>query len=111
MKPITRWILIAVAGLVLLVLPSGVRIYWQGYNVRPYQPPAIAKADIAATPIPTPTAMDMPTPAPLPQPELRRGPVVVDLAHYALVDRNKFQPLASALATRVALTCSSGCPP
>jgi len=100
MKPITRWVLIVVAGLVLLALPTIARVYWQGYNLRPYQPPAIATAAIAATPIPTPTPAGIPSPVPLLQSELKRGPIVVDLAHYSLIDRNKFQPLAAALATR-----------
>ena len=100
MKPTTRWLLIALAGLALLVAPTLLRTYWLGYTTRSYVPAAQKAAVIAATPAPTvtPVAQNLP-PAP-PQNELNRGPVVVDLAHGARIARNSFQPLASALAAR-----------
>jgi len=100
MKPTTRWLLIALAGLALLVAPTLLRTYWLGYTTRSYVPAAQKAAVIAATPAPTVTPVAQnPPPAP-PQNELKRGPVVVDLAHGARIARNSFQPLASALAAR-----------
>ena len=86
-------------GLVLVAAPVLYRIYGLGYNQRSYQSPVFTTAAIAATPIPTPTPMVMPTGAPAPENELKRGPVVVDLAHFSLIERDKFQPLAAALAS------------
>ncbi len=57
MKPLTRWIVIAIAGLVLVAAPTLVRNYWLGYGERLYQPPAITPALNAVTPLPTVTPM------------------------------------------------------
>lgn len=100
MKPTTRWLLIVIAGLQLLAAPALVRTFGLGYTQRTYQPPSIATANLAATPIPTPTPVAQAAPVPLPDNELRRGPVVVDLAHASLIDRDRFQPLAAAIAMR-----------
>jgi hypothetical protein len=100
MKPTTRWLLIVIAGLLLLAAPALVRTFGLGYNQRTYQAPSIAGANLAATPIPTPTPVAQASPVPLPDNELRRGPVVVDLAHVSLIDRDRFQPLAAAIAIR-----------
>ena len=105
MKPITRWVLIAVAGIVLLLLPTVVRelrrpnaLPAPAVTAQPYAPPVVATPQLAVTPIPTPTPVRSEAVAALPTGQLRRGPVVVDLAHYSLIDRTKFQPLAAALA-------------
>lgn len=99
MKPSTRWLLVAVAGLLLLLGPSIARYLQTGAPAGAYTPPAIPTAAIAATPIPTATPADahqvMVEPA-----LLRRGPVIVDLAHYSTLERNRFQPLAAALAAQ-----------
>ena len=66
--------------------------------LQPYAPPDVATPQLAVTPIPTTTPVRSEAVAALPTGQLRRGPVVVDLAHYSLIDRAKFQPLAAALA-------------
>lgn len=105
MKSNTRWALILVAGLLLLILPSGLRMVRdRGAAPAPaasegqYTPPAIATPALAATPVPTATPRRLEGSAALPAEPLRRGPVVVDLAHYTLIERARFQPLAAALA-------------
>jgi hypothetical protein len=55
---------------------------------------------VAATPIPTATPVSVNPPAAVATAAIRRGPVVVDLAHYAMLERNRFQPLAAALAAQ-----------
>ena len=105
MKPVTRWILIAVAGLVLLLLPTVTRDLRRP-NVLPlpaattaaYVPPDVPTPQLAVTPIPTATPVRIDAAAQLPTDELPRGPIVVDLAHYSRIDRARFQPLAAALA-------------
>lgn len=97
MKPSTRWLLIAVAGLLLLLAPSIFRYLQAGAPAGAYTPPAIPTAAIAATPIPTATPADAHQVVVEPA-LLRRGPVIVDLAHYSTLERNRFQPLAAALA-------------
>ena len=100
MKPIIRWLIIAGAALTLLAAPAVVREWGLGYNQRSYQPPVVPTAAIAATPQPTLTPVAVaPEPEP-PQNELKRGPVVVDLAHFSPVESSRFQPLAAALAGR-----------
>jgi hypothetical protein len=100
MKPTTRWLLIALAGLALLAGPALLRIYWLGYTTRSYVPTEQKAAVIAATPVPTITPAAQQAPSAPPQNELKRGPVIVDLAHGTRIARNRFQPLASALAAR-----------
>lgn len=102
MKPQVRWAIVLIAGLVLLVLPSAIRLLQpQTRNAGTYVAPTNAPAVNAATPIPTHTPVALPSPAatllasaaqPL------RGAVIVDLAHYSQIDRNRFQPLAAALS-------------
>ncbi len=107
MKPVTRWILIAAAGLVLLLLPMVVRDLRRP-NVLPlpaaapqaYVPPEVPTPQLAVTPIPTATPARSDAVAQTPADELSRGPIVVDLAHYSRLDRARFQPLAAALAQR-----------
>ena len=88
MKPSTRWSLIVLAGLLLLALPTAIRLLREGGAVPPpavqpaaYTPPAIATPALAATPIPTATPQEAAGGAGLPDAALPRGPVVVDLAH------------------------------
>jgi len=100
MKPGARWLLVAIIGLLLLVGPSILRYLQASPQPAAYTPPDIPTAAVAATPIPTATPIAVLAP---PTAEttaaLRRGPVVVDLAHYTMLQRNRFQPLAAALAT------------
>ena len=100
MKSTTRWLLIALAGLVLLVGPVLLRMYWLGYTTRSYVPTTEQTAAIAATPVPTATPVAQALPPAPPQNELKRGAVVVDLAHGSRIARSRFQPLASALSAR-----------
>ena len=105
-----RWALILVAGLVLLALPTLVRLVREGGTPPPagapagYTPPAIATPALGATPIPTNTPRRSEEigalPGMLSNAQLPRGSVVVDLAHYSLIDRARFQPLAAALAQK-----------
>ena len=100
MKPGVRWLLVTIIGLLLLVGPSILRYLQASPQPAAYTPPDIPTAAVAATPIPTATPIAVVAP---PTAEttaaLRRGPVVVDLAHYTRLQRNRFQPLAAALAT------------
>ncbi|MBE2239766.1 MAG: hypothetical protein IAE81_18410 [Caldilineaceae bacterium] len=98
MKQSTRWFLIALVGLLLLVGPTALRFTQPSAPPAAYTPPAIATAEIAATPIPTATPAQLKTGADVATNPVRRGPVIVDLAHYSAVERNRFQPMASALA-------------
>ena len=105
MKPTTRWILIAVGGLVLLLLPTVTRdlrrpnvLPLPAATTKAYVPPDVPTPQLAVTPIPTATPARIEAAAQLPTDELPRGPIVVDLAHYSQIDRARFQPLAAALA-------------
>ena len=105
MKPVTRWIIIAVAGVVLLLLPSVTRdlrrpnvLPLPAATTKAYVPPDVPTPQLAVTPIPTATPVRIDAAAQLPTDELPRGPIVVDLAHYSGIDRARFQPLAAALA-------------
>ncbi|MBK8048853.1 MAG: hypothetical protein IPK16_18065 [Anaerolineales bacterium] len=100
MRPVTRWILILIAGIVLLVAPLLLRTAQSAWNQPTYQPPVIATAAIAVTPIPTPSPVAIATPMAPPENRIRRAPVVVDLAHYSEIDRDRFQPLATALSAQ-----------
>lgn len=100
MKRDTRWFLIIVIGLLLLIAPSAVRFLLYSSAPTAYTPPAIPTAAIAATPIPTMTAVAVAESPVAPAPPVKRGPVVVDLAHYSAINRDRFQPLASALAAQ-----------
>jgi len=98
MKQSTRWFLIALVGLLLLVGPTVLRFTQSSAPPAGYTPPAIATAEIAVTPIPTATPAQLKAAAVPATNPVKRGPVVVDLAHYSAVERNRFQPMASALA-------------
>ena len=100
MKKDTRWFLIIVAGLLLLIAPSAVGYLLYGASPTAYTPPAIPTAAIAATPIPTMTPVAVAELPAVPDLPIKRGPVVVDLAHYSDIDRDRFQPLAGALAAQ-----------
>ena len=98
MKRSTFWILVAVAGLLLATGPMLWRYMEQQTPQAAYTPPTVPTAAVAATPIPTATPLAVAQASVATGEEVRRGPVVVDLAHYSAVERNRFQPLASALA-------------
>lgn len=98
MKRSTFWILVAVAALLLVAGPTLWRTMQQRTPQAVYTPPAVPTAAVAATPIPTATPAPIAPVDAVSGDEVRRGPVVVDLAHYSAVERNRFQPLASALA-------------
>jgi len=98
MKRSTFWILVAVAGLLLVTGPMLWRYMQQQTPQAAYTPPTVPTAAVAATPIPTATPIPVAQASVAAGEEVRRGPVVVDLAHFSTVERNRFQPLASALA-------------
>lgn len=101
MKPGARWLLVAIIGLLLLVGPSILRYLQASPQPAAYTPPDIPTASVAATPIPTATPIAVLAPSAAETTATpRRGLVVVDLAHYTMLQRNRFQPLAAALATR-----------
>jgi hypothetical protein len=65
----------------------------QGYTPRRYTPPLPAESGVmAATPIPTARRPRQQAPSAVAPQRLKRGPVVVDLAHYA----HRAQPLSAA---------------
>lgn len=95
-----RRFLIVVLGLVLLALPTLVRDWGFQYNERSYTPPDVPELNLAATPAPTATPQAV-TDAQFTTDEgLRRGPVVVDFAHFGFLNPANLQPLADALADR-----------
>lgn len=98
MKRSTFWILVAVAGLLLATGPMLWRYMEQKTPQAAYTPPTVPTAAVAATPIPTATPIPVIQANVTTGEEVRRGPVVVDLAHFSAVERNRFQPLASALS-------------
>ena len=100
MKRFFRRLLILIIGLLCLVVPFYLRSTILGYNQRSYKPPAIDAFTIAATPAPTPTAVAMNQPSSQSTQALRRGPVVIDLAHFNRLNPSSFQPLQAALAAQ-----------
>ncbi len=98
MKRSTFWLLVAVAGLLLIAGPMGWRYLQQRAPQSAYTPPVVPTAAVAATPMPTATPVSVAAVSTAPDVEVRRGPVIVDLAHFSEVERDRFQPLASALA-------------
>ncbi|MBO9392743.1 hypothetical protein [Caldilinea sp.] len=94
------WLLTFIVGLLLLIGPIAWRYTWSRPPADSYTPPEIPTAAIAATPIPTSTPAPVPVAGELPEMPVKRGPVVVDLAHYSAIRRDRFQPLAGALAER-----------
>ncbi len=90
----------ALLGIILLVAPFFLRTTVWGYHRRPYATGQVPLASIAATPVPTATAIPLADESMLLKTDLRPGPVVVDLAHGNRINRNRFEPLAAALARR-----------
>ena len=95
-----RRFLILVLGIVLLALPMVVRDWGWRYNERAYTPPDVPELSFAATPMPTATPLSVADPVLTDDGELRRGPVVVDFAHFSFLNPGNLQPLADALADR-----------
>jgi hypothetical protein len=94
--PLRRTLLALLCGL-LLVGPWLYRSAILGYNRRTYEPPAPVQPQAAATAQPTAVPLALVS-HPAAVADDLRGPVVVDLAHFSFVNRDRFQPLASALA-------------
>jgi len=99
-KQDTRWFLIIVAGLLLLIGPFAFRYFWGGAAPTVYTPPTIPTAAVAVTPIPTMTPVAVASLPTVPDLPVKRGPVIIDLAHYSAIDRDRFQPMAGALAAQ-----------
>jgi len=100
-----RRLLIFVLGLACLALPTLARDWgyndWRWQTVESnYTPPEVPDLSFAATPMPTPTPMPVSDPGLADDGALRRGPVVVDFAHFSFLNPGHLQPLADALADR-----------
>jgi len=95
-----RRFLIMVLGLILLALPLVVRDLGWRFNERNYTAPNVPELSFSATPAPTPTALALTNVALGADDELRRGPVVVDFAHFSFLNPANLQPLSDALADR-----------
>lgn len=100
-----RRLLIFLLGLAFLALPTLARDW--GYNDWRWQPiesnytaPEVPDLSFAATPMPTPMPLPVNDPALTDDDELRRGPVMVDFAHFSFLNPGHLQPLADALADR-----------
>ena len=91
-----RTLLALFCGL-LLIGPWFYRSAILGYNRRTYEPPAPVQPQAVATTQPTALPVALVS-RPAAVDDDLRGPVVVDLAHFSFVNRDRFQPLASALA-------------
>ncbi len=100
MKTFFRRFLILLVAVACLFAPTFIRSTWLGYNQRSYRPPAIDAFNLAATPAPTNTPVASAGPADISTQPLRRGPIVVDLAHFNRLNPSSFQPLAAALAAQ-----------
>lgn len=100
MKTFFRRFLILLVAIVCLFAPTFIRTTWLGYNQRSYRPPAIDAFNLAATPAPTNTPALAGQSANISTQPLRRGPIVVDLAHFNRLNPSSFQPLAAALAAQ-----------
>ncbi len=98
----TRKILafIAVLAVLLLALPSFIRVFVFGYNQRAYVAPAVASPVLAAIPEPTTTPFIPQQRVSTSQDAISPGPVVIDYAHFSQVNPANLQSLASALARR-----------
>lgn len=100
-----RRLVIFLLGLALLALPTLTRDWgyndwrWQPIESN-YTPPEVPDLSFAATPMPTPTPLPVNDPAVTDDDALRRGPVVVDFAHFSFLNPGHLQPLADALADR-----------
>ncbi|MCS7259264.1 MAG: hypothetical protein NZ765_00575 [Anaerolineae bacterium] len=95
-----RWLLVLLAGILLLALPFAVRSALTEWRTSPYRPAITGQIELAATPEPTPTAVPAPREPSAPVTHLRRGVVVVDLAHFNMVSPSQFQALSAQLAAR-----------
>ncbi|MFN8492809.1 MAG: DUF4350 domain-containing protein [Caldilineaceae bacterium] len=98
MKTFFRRFLVVIIGLVCLTAPFYLRSSILNYNQRTYTPPKIDGFNIAATPAPTMTPAAFQQTSSQAAQALRRGPIVVDLAHFNRLNPSNFQPLQSALA-------------
>lgn len=95
-----RRFLILLLGLALLAVPTVVRDWGMHYNERSYTPPDVPELNLAATPAPTATPQAVGDPQFANDDMLRRGPVIVDFAHFSFLNPANLQPLADALADR-----------
>ncbi|PWH19789.1 MAG: hypothetical protein DDG58_04190 [Ardenticatenia bacterium] len=95
-----RWLLILLLGILLLVLPFAVHSALTNWRTSPYRLAITGQIELAATPEPTPTAVPAPREPSAPVTHLRRGFVVVDLAHFNMVSPSQFQALSAQLAAR-----------
>jgi len=100
MSSVRRSFIIILLGILLIALPFVVRIALVEWRTSPYRPTEAGRADLAATPEPTPTAVPAPQEPVAIASYLRRGPVVVDLAHFNMVSPSQFQALSAQLAAR-----------
>jgi len=98
MKTFFRRLLVVIVALVCLTAPFYLRSTLLNYNQRAYTPPKIDGFNIAATPAPTMTPVAFQQTSSQATQALRRGPIVVDLAHFNRLNPSNFQPLQSALA-------------
>jgi hypothetical protein len=98
MNSAPRLVSIILLGLVLLGLPLAARtalVEWGGGR---YLAPKIGAVDVATTREPTATAAPAPEDVTASDNGTKRGPVVVDLAHFNRISPSQFQPLAARLA-------------
>jgi len=95
-----RWLWVLLLGILLLALPFAVRSALTEWRTSPYRPAITGQIELAATPEPTPTAVAAPREPVAPITHLRKGAVVVDLAHFNMVSPSQFQALSAALAAR-----------
>ncbi|MGC8878674.1 MAG: hypothetical protein ACP5R2_05580 [Anaerolineae bacterium] len=92
--------LVIALGILLLVLPFAVRSALTEWRTSSYHPAASGQVELAATPEPSSTAAPAPRETEAPATFLRRGAVVVDLAHFNMVSPSQFQALSAQLAAR-----------
>ena len=95
-----RRLMILLLGVLLVVAPLFTRVVMNRFSQPTYQPPAIALADLAVTPMPTPTANPAPEDVAAPDDELSQGPVWVDLAHFPSLNPSQFESLAAVLTAQ-----------
>ncbi|MGQ9501608.1 MAG: hypothetical protein ACUVSB_06075 [Anaerolineae bacterium] len=98
MNSARRPLLVILLGIMLLALPFAVRSVLTEWRTSPYRPVVSGQIELAATPEPTSTAASAPREPFAPVTYLRRGAVVVDLAHFNMVSPSQFQALSAQLA-------------
>ncbi len=98
MNSVSRSSLVIALGILLLALPFVVRSALTEWRTSSYRPVVSGQVELAATPEPTPTAVQAPREPSAPVTHLRRGAVVVDLAHFNMVSPSQFQALSAQLA-------------